>query len=120
MKIEVRNETRNDLLHRREIQAEILESATTPARKDITSALAAKLGVAEGTIMLESVMQDFGRKAVRCSARVYETPEFLRKCEPGYLSERGKPREAKPKEEKHAKEEKAEAKKEEKKAEEKK
>ncbi|GEM_PF-5146691 len=94
MQFEVLKESRNDLLHRKELRIAV-ELPQTPARKDLVPALAAKLGVPETHIVLNKISQRFGSKVFEGFVKIYDSPEALKKYEAAFYMQRGKPKAAK-------------------------
>jgi ribosomal protein S24E len=100
MKLEIKNESENKLLHRKELDVLLKELDATPSRKEVTSFLAANLGVPEGNIVVEEIHQEYGVKEVDCYVKVYENEALKNEIEP--KQEEPKKEEEQPKEEKPA------------------
>ncbi|MEM3031192.1 MAG: hypothetical protein QXH27_05670 [Candidatus Micrarchaeia archaeon] len=108
MEATITSQRDNALFNRREVEFEIKLKGATPSRKMIKAALAQKLGVDAGLIVVERVRQAFGLSGVTGTANVYAS-EKEATAERKYrlardAGEKGKPKEKKekPKEEKPA------------------
>lgn len=95
MDLKIVNEERNDLLHRRELRIVLDGFSGTPSRKDVAKAIVAKLGTNEDHFVINRIRQEFGKNGFVCDAKVYDSPENMKKYEPKYYFERGKPKEVK-------------------------
>ena len=79
MKIEIIEEKQNPLLHRKELILLIKDFNSTPKKEDIRKEASSMLG--ENTV-LGSFIASFGKKELKCEAKVYESEEFMKKFEP--------------------------------------
>ena len=82
MKLEVKNESENKLLHRKELDVSLKELDATPSRKEIVSFLAANLGVPEANIVVEEIRQEYGVREVDCYVKIYESEALKNEIEP--------------------------------------
>ncbi|MBD3209824.1 hypothetical protein GF318_00395 [Candidatus Micrarchaeota archaeon] len=126
MNVEIISKTENEVLERKEVNAEVGFTGPTPSRKELRDAVAGKIGANPELVILRDVRNAFGKQAVKIVAHAYSDMEKLRATEPEYMMKRykvgeeAKPEEKKEEKKKEAKaEEKPEEKKEEAKAEEK-
>jgi ribosomal protein S24E len=100
------------LMSRTIVEAEVAFTGAVPRRQDVKKSLAAKLGAAEDTIVLESIRPIFGQTLAVATVSVYKDKKVMGKLAGKHLADRdaGKKGGA-PKEKKAAKAEaKAEAK----------
>lgn len=96
MEFDITRNSRNELLHRREIDFTLRFEGATPRRTQITGKLAALLNVNERQMVLDTLKTMFGNTEIKGTARVYDTEEQRARTERPYLMTRGIP---KPKEE---------------------
>lgn len=96
----------NPLFHRKEAVIEIEAKGATPKRSEVIEEISEKLGAPVAQIAIAKIDQKFGRHYVAVTARVYDSPDFLKKFEHEWVLERGahkKKEKAGKKEEAHAK-----------------
>ncbi len=90
MQSKIIGQKENPLFHRKEATVEIEGKGATPRRTEVLAELSEKLGAPSGQIAIAKIDQKFGRHYVIVTARVYESPEFLKKFEHAWVVERGK------------------------------
>lgn len=136
MDVEIINSIDNQLLERKEVDANVHFKGATPSRKEIKEAVCGKIGANPDIVVLREVNNEYGVQRVKVSVHVYKNAEKMKEVEPEHLIKKEtkkeekkeekpqeapapkekKPAEEKPKEEKAPeKQEKPEQKKEEKK-----
>ena len=87
MDLKIVKKHKNELMKRTEITAEMHEKII-PAKTLIREKLAALLNVKNDQIAIWQVKSKFGSPAAKVYARVYTTPEDLKKSEVKYIRER--------------------------------
>lgn len=85
MDIKIQTQTENKLLERKEINAMINFTGTTPSKKDIRTHLAGKIGANPDFVALRKVASEFGIKRIVVIAHVYKDAELLKKNEPYHI-----------------------------------
>jgi len=100
MEVEVISATDNKLLDRKEINAVVRFEGATPTRADIRQSVATKIGLNPDMMVLNSVVNEFGKKEVRIIAHAYNDMKKLKEVEPEYIRKRDNVGVDKPKEEK--------------------
>lgn len=88
MEIEIEGRHKNNLLHREEINFEVLNVKKTPSRKEIRSALAGKLGANEELVMIDEINHEFGSMRIVGFAKRYDSIEDLKRIEPTHMRKR--------------------------------
>ena len=81
MQIEIEGRHKNPLLHREELNFELLDTKKIPDRKALRTQLAAQLGADENLIIVEHIEHTFGTSRIVGSAKRYDTIEDLKKIE---------------------------------------
>jgi ribosomal protein S24E len=94
MKMDVVSEKKNPLLHRTEMEVSVEAEGATPSRAELQKLVAAKKGVAEGLVVVESMQQEFGRRAAKAFVKVYES-EKARAVEQEHVLARHQPKKKK-------------------------
>jgi small subunit ribosomal protein S24e len=102
MKLEIIETKKNPLLFRDEIKFNVIDANSTPKRSEITEKISAHTNTDKKNIVIKEIKTKYGSQQVKGTARIYESPEKMKKIELKYLIERT-----------HGKEEKKEEKKEE-------
>ena len=87
MNVEIMGEKANPLMHRKEYRIRVSEYGATPGRKEISAALASKLGTEEANIAIKLVGQTSGMKQADCLVNVYDAG-FRDKVEAAYVTQR--------------------------------
>lgn len=100
MEVEVISTTDNKLLDRKEVNAVVRFDGATPTRADIRQSVATKIGLNPDMMVLNSVVNEFGKKEVRIIAHAYNDMKKLKEVEPEYIRKRDNVGVDKPKEEK--------------------
>ena len=85
MELEIEGRHKNVLLHREELNFEILDAKQTPTRKEIRTKLAGMLGVEEGLVIIDEIEHEFGSSRVVGFAKKYDSVEEMKKTEPTYM-----------------------------------
>lgn len=94
MEITILGKIDNLLLNRTEIIADVQHAGeSTPARKDLKKALAAKLSVDAELIAVRKLEPSFGNNS-KLWAFAYKSKEDMQKFEPKHILKRGAPKEA--------------------------
>lgn len=88
MQIEIEGRHKNILLHREEINFEILGVKQTPSRAEIRKTLAGQLGVEEELVMIDEINHEFGSMHVVGFAKKYDSVEELKKIESTHMRKR--------------------------------
>ncbi len=92
MEITITNDTRNELLYRKEVEFTMTYEGATPSRKQIIGKIAALLNAKEETMVLDPVRTRFGSCDAAGNARIYDTVEARDRTERSYLINRGQPK----------------------------
>lgn len=87
MDVEIIGEMENPLMHRKEYRMRVSGYGPTPGRKEISAAIASKLGADEANVAIKTVGQESGLKQADCVVHVYEKG-FREKTEPAYIAQR--------------------------------
>lgn len=98
MNVDIKSKTDNQLLGRKEIEAEISYSGATPSRTDLKTAVCGKVGVNPDMTVLRDVQTTYGKQSAKVVLHTYEKMEKLMEVEPEHIRKRDKIGEA-PKEE---------------------
>ena len=85
MEIEIEGRHKNTLLHREEINFEILDVKKTPTRKEVRAKLAAQLGAKEEDVIVDELQHEFGTSRVTGFAKHYEDAAALKKIEAEHM-----------------------------------
>lgn len=88
MQLEIEGRHKNLLLHREEINFEILNVNKTPSRKEVRTKVAAALGVNEELIMVDEIDHEFGSTRIVGFAKKYDSVEDLKRVEPSHMRQR--------------------------------
>ncbi|MBT4870583.1 MAG: hypothetical protein HON47_03350 [Candidatus Diapherotrites archaeon] len=94
MKIKIIQDTKNEVLNRREIVAEI-EEEKIPSRNEVRAKLAAMSEVEEKTLIIEKIDSSFGNPTITVKANAYTDEESMNKIEKEYFIKRNFPVEEK-------------------------
>lgn len=89
MEINITSDIQNALLNRRELVFTIAFTGATPSRKMVHAKLAAMINAPRNQLVIGSLKNRFGITQISGDARVYTTPEDLKKIEQAYLIKRG-------------------------------
>lgn len=90
MSLKILSKKRNDLFSREEITAQMQVENATPSRKAALEALCTTTGAGKDKVVIDEIIQKFGSKHVEVHARVYDSPEALKKFELEYKTKRVK------------------------------
>ncbi len=92
--LEVVEEKKNDLLHRKEIKLKIKhEFAPSPDRLTIRAKIAAKYAVPEAQVIVKQMKNFYGAPEEICTIFIYDSVENAKKIEPAYMMIRNMPKE---------------------------
>ncbi|MDO8842605.1 MAG: 30S ribosomal protein S24e [Methanocalculus sp.] len=92
MEINITSNTRNELLHRKEIEFTLTFEGATPSRKQIIGKLGALLNASEETMVLDSIKTQYGSHIGKGLARIYDSNEERSRTEREFLITRGQPK----------------------------
>ena len=92
MEIEIVQDTRNELLSRRELRFVITHDGPTPSRKEIVGKLCATRNVPETLAVLGPLSTRYGTMQAEGELRIYDTEEAKNRAESDYLFARGAPK----------------------------
>lgn len=87
MEMKITQDTKNEVLNRREIVAEI-EEKIIPSRDEVRKKLAAVAGVKESTLIIEKIDSNFGNPVQTIKANAYTDEESMKTNEQEYLLKR--------------------------------
>ncbi|KAF5058676.1 Ribosomal protein S24e [anaerobic digester metagenome] len=94
MEVEIIQDTRNELLSRRELRFVLTHDGPTPSRKEIIGRLCATKNVGENLAVLDTLSTQYGMTQVQGMLRIYDTEEARSHAEPEHLISRGQPKPA--------------------------
>jgi len=94
MEIEIVQDTRNELLSRRELRFVLRHDGPTPSRKEIIGRLCAMRNVGEDLAVLDPLSTRYGMMQAEGMLRIYDTDEARSRAESDYLLTRGEPKPA--------------------------
>lgn len=82
MELHVKNDKKNALLHRKEVDGTLSYQGATPSNAQLQEALSKKFGVGVDAIAVKHIYGAFGAQNATFEAHVYDTKENLLKVEP--------------------------------------
>jgi len=89
MELEITDKTENKLINRIEVRFKVThEKAKTPTRKEIKGALADNLGAKKECVIVDMMRSEYGSPVTKGYAKVYKTPEELKRFEKAHLIQR--------------------------------
>ncbi|MGQ4911947.1 MAG: 30S ribosomal protein S24e [Candidatus Thorarchaeota archaeon] len=89
MKIEILNERENKLLARREIEFRVdHQGERTPSRADIRAKIVAQFDADAAAVVIRSLDTKFGAGMTKGLARVYSSPEQMKRVEHDHIIKR--------------------------------
>lgn len=94
MEIEIVQDTRNELLSRRELRFVLTHDGPTPSRKEIIRRLCALKNVGEELAVLDPLSTRYGMMQAEGVIRIYDDGESRVRAEAAYLLTRGEPKPA--------------------------
>ncbi len=94
MEIEIVQDTRNELLGRRELRFVLSHDGPTPSRKEIVGKLCATSNVPAELTVLGPLSTRYGTMQAEGELRIYDTEEAKNRAESDYLFRRGEPKPA--------------------------
>ncbi len=74
-------EKENKLFNRKELVYETSFSGTTPKKEEIKKSISEISKSSEDLIVIDKIHQVYGAKTARINAKIYKTPEELKKVE---------------------------------------
>jgi len=90
MEIEIIEQEENPLLHRTDVQFEMVHDEATPSRLSIRDSLAAKLDKESDEVVVHKLDTKFGMRRTVGYAKVYDSPDAARDVEQDYMLQRNK------------------------------
>ena len=90
MNVTIQEERVNRLLHRTELKCVIESGSSTPTREEVIRQIAAKKGVKESLVIVDSIRQEYGKKCSSAYVKVYESEKALKAIEPEHKVERAR------------------------------
>ena len=94
MEIEIVQDTRNELLSRRELRFVLKHDGPTPSRKEIVGRICAMNNVPENLSVLGPLSTRYGMMQAEGMLRIYDTEEAKNRAESDHLFTRGQPKPA--------------------------
>ena len=94
MEIEIIQDTRNELLSRRELRFVLTHDGPTPSRKEIVGRICAMNNVPETLSVLGPLSTRYGMMQAEGMLRLYDTEEAKNRAESDFLFTRGQPKPA--------------------------
>lgn len=88
MQLEIEGRHKNMLLHREEINFEILNVKKTPSRAEVRAKVAGSLGVNEELVMIDEINHEFGSTRIVGFAKKYDSVEDLKRVESTHMRKR--------------------------------
>ena len=99
MKLEIKEQKKNPLLNRTEIEGVIEFDDKTPSRIEVKAELAKKAKAKEDLVVISHIYTSFGARKARVIANVYDDAESMKKLERKNLIEKNVPKVEEKKEE---------------------
>ncbi len=90
MDIDIIDEDENPMLHRTDVQFELIHEEATPSRLSVRDSLAAKLNKDAEEVVIRKLDTKYGMRKTVGHAKVYETPEHAQDIEQDHMLERNK------------------------------
>jgi small subunit ribosomal protein S24e len=90
MEIDVISEEKNPMLHRQDVQFEVVHEDASPSRLSVRDSLAAKLNKDASEVVVHAVDTKYGMRKSIGYAKVYDMPEQAQQIEQSYMLERNK------------------------------
>jgi small subunit ribosomal protein S24e len=90
MEITILDQEDNPLLHRSDVQFEVVHEEATPSRLSVRDSLAATLDKDAEEVVVHELDTKFGMRRTVGYAKVYESPADAREIEQAYMLERNK------------------------------
>jgi small subunit ribosomal protein S24e len=90
MEITVLSEEENPLLHRTDVQFEVVHEEATPSRLSVRDSLAAQIGKDAEEVVVHELDTKFGMRKTVGYAKVYDTPADAGEIEQEYMLDRNK------------------------------
>jgi small subunit ribosomal protein S24e len=92
MDIEITQDTRNELLSRRELRFVLTHDGPTPSRKEIIGRMCAMKNVGESFAVLDPLSTRYGQMKAEGVLRIYDSEDARNRAESDYLLTRGEPK----------------------------
>jgi len=90
MEITVLSRDENPLLHRTDVQFEVVHDEATPSRLSVRDSLAAQLGKDAEEVVVRELDTKFGMRKTIGDAKVYDSPDDAEEIEAEYVLARNK------------------------------
>ena len=87
MDLKITEKRENPIFHRTEIRFTCEFESCTPSRKEVRELLAGKLGTEEGLVVIDELIQGFGKREVSGYAKAYKSKKSM-EVERGYKIKR--------------------------------
>ena len=89
MELEITDKNENKLINRMEVNFKVThDKAKTPTRKEVKGVLADNLGAKKECVIIARMRSEFGNPVTKGYAKVYKTPEDLKRFEKVHLIHR--------------------------------
>lgn len=89
MELEITDKTENKLINRTEVSFKVThDKAKTPTRKEVKGVLADNLGAKKECVIIARMRSEYGNPVTNGYAKVYKTPEDLKRFEKVHLIHR--------------------------------
>jgi ribosomal protein S24E len=82
MELKITKEHDNVMLKRKEVEASVSFSKSTPSNADVAKALATKMSASEDVVVVKQILGGFGSSSAAIKAYVYASKEQKDKWEP--------------------------------------
>ncbi len=90
MDINIIKDKNNALLNRRELKLTVTFDDATPSRNDVKNKLAAMLDVPLELVIVQDIVNEFGKQELKVYVKVYEDEDRMKQVEEAYVLERNK------------------------------
>jgi small subunit ribosomal protein S24e len=90
MDIDILSEEDNPMLHRTDVNFEVVHEDATPSRLSVRDSLAAMLNKDADEVVVRQLDTKFGMRKTIGQARVYDSPENAREVEQDHMLDRNK------------------------------
>ncbi len=85
MEIEILEDRKNPLLHRREVRFKVIHEGATPSRAEVREKLIALLSADKNAFVVEKIESSFGSRVSEGFAKVYDSKEAMLNIEAEHL-----------------------------------
>jgi small subunit ribosomal protein S24e len=90
MEIDIIDEEPNPMLHRTDVEFQVVHDEATPSRLSVRDSLAAKLNKDSDEVVVHELDTKFGMRTTVGYAKVYDDPDYARDVEQQYMLDRNK------------------------------